>query len=440
MANIRLPYIALRQRPDGSIRPRFQPGPTVRALGFKNADLKHPDGRWFTLDEARGFAEARHAEIEAVRASGKKLRMPQGARRRTVEDLLEDFLRSGKFKRPRAEGGYSQTARDDYRKKADVIIWKPRQAPPLSATQLAMPRRAREADRRAQIAAIERRKEEFAQSPAALLEPGTIHNDEDGGFFGYLRRERGLSTARGAIMVLSAAYKWARKASAWQLTHNPCEKLGLPKPKPQPVTFTYEEFQALVRYGDHPAIDEIDIVDAAFLALFSGQRPGDVLAYDGVGTVDGVTRLVQSKRGRHVAVPQLPPLVARLAAMAERRKAAGWTCDSLIVNHHTGQPFVPDNFRHRFAALVAMVAAGRPDLELDAVPSIAGKQFKFLRKTMLTWLKRARVPDYQFAAVSGHSLASLPQVMPHYAAPGSEDADAAMTAVWDWMQKQGMTG
>jgi hypothetical protein len=47
MANLKLPYIRLR---DG--RPRFEPSAREMALGFRGQDLKHADGRWFTLDEA----------------------------------------------------------------------------------------------------------------------------------------------------------------------------------------------------------------------------------------------------------------------------------------------------------------------------------------------------------------------------------------------------
>jgi hypothetical protein len=419
MAHVRLPYIAWR---DG--RPRFQPGPRERALGFKNADLKHPDGAWFTLDEARGFAEARAAEIRQQRLSGRRLKRPPTSPGRTVEDLLEAFLASGKFKRSRAEEGYADKTKDDYRKKADVLIWKPRARTASSS----------------EVRDAVRQKEEFAATPARDLKAGAISNDEDGGFFRVLRKERGLSTARGAIMVLSAAYKWARKAAGWQIEHNPCTRLGLKKPKPNPVTFTIAEFNVIVAYADHPLIDEVDVADAAFVALYSGQRPSDIRAYDGGGTSEGVTRLVQSKRGKRVAILQLPPLVARLEQMRLRREASGWTCAELVVDHHTGNGFKESTLQHRFLALRKMIAAGRPDLGLAPMPSLAKKQMKHFRSTLGTWMKNAEVPDNQFAAVTGHSLQSLPQVMPHYYDPGEADAAAAMNTLWAWMQKQGMTG
>jgi hypothetical protein len=67
MADLKLPFVKLRPQPDGGYRPRFVCGPRERAAGWRDEDLRHGDGRWFTLDEARTFAERRHAEIVAQR-------------------------------------------------------------------------------------------------------------------------------------------------------------------------------------------------------------------------------------------------------------------------------------------------------------------------------------------------------------------------------------
>lgn len=58
-------------------RPRFTPSPQLRADGHRSRDLRHPDGTWFTFDEAaawaRKFLDAlpRHREIER-RPRGRK--------------------------------------------------------------------------------------------------------------------------------------------------------------------------------------------------------------------------------------------------------------------------------------------------------------------------------------------------------------------------------
>ena len=71
---------------------------------------------------------------------------------------------------------------------------------------------------------------------------------------------------------------------------------------------------------------------------------------------------------------------------------------------------------------------------------ISGLPFKALRRTFLQWLDSAGASDNQWVAISGHSLKSLPQVKPHYAAPQAEQAREGMRKVWAWLQKKGMAG
>ena len=61
----RLPYIVWR---DG--RPRFSPGPRLRSLGFKGEDLRHSDGRWLSLEEARNFSAELQSKYRAAANAG----------------------------------------------------------------------------------------------------------------------------------------------------------------------------------------------------------------------------------------------------------------------------------------------------------------------------------------------------------------------------------
>lgn len=72
-------YVTLRQQADGSVRPRFSPGPRERALGFKSRDLRHPNGQWFSADEAHQWALQQLRAIEEARAGGAR---PRDARPR----------------------------------------------------------------------------------------------------------------------------------------------------------------------------------------------------------------------------------------------------------------------------------------------------------------------------------------------------------------------
>jgi Phage integrase family len=190
--------------------------------------------------------------------------------------------------------------------------------------------------------------------------------------------------------------------------------------------------------------------DAILLAVLTAQREGDLLAVTSAHAIevmedtdDGEVpvkkiRLVQSKRGRHIEVPFLPPLLARLEAMAQRRIDKGYTCDELIVDSHIGQGFNQNTFQQRFRAFRRAVADGRPDLGLPPCEAIRNLTFQKLRNTSLTWLKRAKADDDEFMAISGHARSSLPQVMPHYYTPGSEEAASGIAKMWTWMQRRGI--
>ena len=49
---VSIPHVTWREG-----RPRFIPGRHLRAEGFKGRDLRHDDGRWFTIDEAAAWSE-----------------------------------------------------------------------------------------------------------------------------------------------------------------------------------------------------------------------------------------------------------------------------------------------------------------------------------------------------------------------------------------------
>jgi Phage integrase family len=190
--------------------------------------------------------------------------------------------------------------------------------------------------------------------------------------------------------------------------------------------------------------------DAILLAVLTAQREGDLLAVTSAHAIevmedtdDGEVpvkkiRLVQSKRGRHIEVPFLPPLLARLEAMAQRRIDKGYTCDELIVDSHIGQGFNQNTFQQRFRAFRRAVADGRPDLGLPPCEAIRNLTFQKLRNTSLTWLKKTKADDDEFMAISGHARSSLSQVMPHYYTPGSEEAASGIAKMWTWMQRRGI--
>ncbi len=95
MTSVRLRYVNLRRRADGSIRPRFEPGPRERALGFRARDLRHDDGSWFSVAQAADFAERQHGAILAARGVPEKIAPASAAGRKPSRQGYVYFLRTG---------------------------------------------------------------------------------------------------------------------------------------------------------------------------------------------------------------------------------------------------------------------------------------------------------------------------------------------------------
>lgn len=123
---------------------------------------------------------------------------------------------------------------------------------------------------------------------------------------------------------------------------------------------------------------------AAFiLALWTGQRQGDLLrlpwsAYDGK-----VIRLKQSKTGARVAIPVALELKNLLDALPKK--------SPLILTQRGGRPWSSDGFRSSWKKSLAKAG-------------IEGLTFHDLRGTAVTRLSLAGCTTAEIAAITGHSL------------------------------------
>ena len=122
MADPKFPYVKWR---DG--RPRSSHGAYARALGFVDADLRHPPhdekgrpvGAWFNLQEASDFSDKRRSEIEAARRAGKLPKKITVRNRTTIQDLLDDWSKSAEFK------ALSAASQSSYRKCISAMLYRP---------------------------------------------------------------------------------------------------------------------------------------------------------------------------------------------------------------------------------------------------------------------------------------------------------------------------
>ncbi|MFN3075875.1 MAG: site-specific integrase [Alphaproteobacteria bacterium] len=147
-----------------------------------------------------------------------------------------------------------------------------------------------------------------------------------------------------------------------------------------------------------------DMVLALNLAVYTGQREGDVLAMTW-GQYDGsAIEVTQQKTGAKVWIPAHSALRSALAN-APRRAVT-------ILTAPGGRPWKPDHFRHQWRR--SILAAG-----LD------GKTFHGLRKTAAAALAESGCSDREIMAISGHSTTEM---IAHYTI-GADQKRRAKSAI-----------
>jgi integrase len=234
---------------------------------------------------------------------------------------------------------------------------------------------------------------EFGDFPLAALT-----NKRARGIFKDWRDRLALRSPR------QADYAWAVLARIFSVAFdrgwidcNPCEKGGrLYHGTRADNIWTPEQVDTFLQAPPH-------LLSPLMLALWTGQREGDLLnllrfAYDG-----SRIRLVQSKsirlgnlkKARRVCIPVGTPLKAMLDAMPRRR-------DEHILLNSYGQPWTEDGFRS---------AWGKECKKLG----IVGVTFNDLRGTAVTRLALVGCSEAQIATITGHTLGQVRSILDaHY--------------------------
>jgi integrase len=173
------------------------------------------------------------------------------------------------------------------------------------------------------------------------------------------------------------------------ITVNPCERGGrLYRPGRADKFWGESDIAGLFKVAGPP------IQLAATLALWTGQRQGDLLrlpwsAYDGK-----YIRLRQAKTGRRVVVPVGEPLRVVLDRIARH--------STLVLTNSRGRPWTSDGFRTSWGK--ACAKAG-----------ITGLTFHDLRGSAVVRLAIADATVPQIATLTGHSLKDVEAILDaHY--------------------------
>jgi integrase len=247
-------------------------------------------------------------------------------------------------------------------------------------------RQLADSTRRSYIALIKRIETSFGDFPLSALTDRRTR----GIFMEWrdkLAADSGRRQADYAWTVLARVLSWALNRG--RVTANPCEKGGrLYRGSRAEKIWTEDDEKAFLK---SPAAH---LHLPLLLALWTGQRQGDLLrlswsAYDGTHI-----RLKQSKTGCRVVIPVGAPLKAALDAAPKRSTVVLTTAD--------GKAWTPDGFRASWRK--ACAKAG-----------IVGVTFNDLRGTAVTRLALAGCTEAEIATITGHSLRDVRSILDaHY--------------------------
>jgi integrase len=199
--------------------------------------------------------------------------------------------------------------------------------------------------------------------------------------------KRSLRQADYTFAVLARVLSWANDRGL--IDSNPCVRGGrLYRGTRADFVWRDEDEAALLA----AASEEIGL--ALKLAIWTGQRQGDLLklawsAYDGAKI-----RLRQSKTGARVVIPVAAELKAALDTHKRR--------SPIILVNSDGKPWTADGFRSSWSKTCQRVG-------------IVGLTFNDLRGTAVTRLAIAGATEAEIASITGHSLSDVRSILDaHY--------------------------
>lgn len=197
-------------------------------------------------------------------------------------------------------------------------------------------------------------------------------------------------TADYGFAVLARIVAWAYDRR--KILSNPCERAGRTSHGTRAAQIWSDDDVAAFT-----AFAPAHVILPLLIALWTGQRQGDILrltwaAYDGA-----TIRLRQSKRGKHLSIPVAAELRRALDAARTHRSQAVTICTT-----SRGTPWTTDGFKSSFGK--AQAGAG-----------IAGLTFHDLRGTAVARLAAAGCTVPEIAQITGHALKDCETILDrHY--------------------------
>lgn len=183
------------------------------------------------------------------------------------------------------------------------------------------------------------------------------------------------------VGLLSVVFSWAMDREL--VTANPCIGVKALRPPSKRPGYRAWEPEEIIKFTEHATPEEFAMFA---LALYTGQRAGDLVRIRWADIDAGVIRLAQAKTGAVMTLPVHAALAEALARIERRGET--------VLASRDGRPLAPNNLSNRMRS--ALARAG-----------IEGVTLHGLRATHAKLLAEAGASVRQIAASTGHASLAM---------------------------------
>ena len=229
---------------------------------------------------------------------------------------------------------------------------------------------------------------------------------------------------------------------------NPFASLGARESRiHKPVLWTREGRDLLIAAAEK--LEWKSIGTAIVINWWLGQREADILKLGHGFSVSEILNVIQSKTAGsvHLPVGMVPEIAAAVEALRADQRARGLSGVRLLIDERNGLLWTENRFSTQFAEVRACAVEealwcirtkqpGWEDRDEEWVDRhLADLTFMRLRHTVVTMLYRAGATIPEIAAITGHTIASVTQIIERY---GVRDEITAGNALQKRLDREGV--